>query len=181
MSMDTITCIKTRRSVRKFLDKKVEREVVEQLVELAKWAPSWNNCKAVRYTVVDQEENLKKLAKNWMAPENVHIVDNAPLVFVVSNVKKRSGYERDGYTSTDKGDAWEMFDAGTACQTLCLAANEMGLGTVIMGTFDEEGVSLWLDLPENETIIAMAACGYPNVIPNPPRRKEVSDILRYQA
>lgn len=178
--MNTNECIKTRRSVRKFTDKKVERDLVEQLVDLARWSPSWNNCRSIRYTVIDQDENIEKLANNWMAVENIHIVANAPLVFAISSVQKRSGFDRDGYTSSNKGATWEMFDAGVACQTLCLAANEMGLGTVILGTFDEENISKWLDLPERETLIALVACGYPEKIPLPPKRKEVVEILRYQ-
>lgn len=177
--MNTIECIKTRRSIRRYLPKKVEHEVIEKLIDSARWAPSWNNCKAVRYTVIDKEEQLQILANKFMAPENVHIVKNAPLVLVVSNVKKRSGYERDGSISTSKGDSWEMFDAGTACQTLCLAAAELGLGTVIMGTFNEAGITKFIDLPENENMIALVACGYPNEAPKPPRRKEVSEILRF--
>lgn len=122
---------------------------------------------------------MQLLANTLMAPENVHIVKNAPLVLVISNVKKRSGYERDGHVASAKGDSWEMFDAGAACQTLCLAAAEFGLGTVIMGTFDEDGISSYIGLPEDEKIIALVACGYPLEVPKPPRRKEVSEILRY--
>lgn len=122
---------------------------------------------------------MQLLANTLMAPENVHIVKNAPLVLVISNVKKRSGYERDGHVASAKGDSWEMFDAGVACQTLCLAAAEFGLGTVIMGTFDEDGISSYIGLPEDEKIIALVACGYPLEVPKPPRRKEVSEILRY--
>jgi len=129
--------------------------------------------------VVDQETHLEKLANTLMASENIHIVKNAPLVFIISNVKKRSGYERDGRISSTKGDSWEMFDAGVACQTLCLAAAELGLGTVIMGTFDEIGIARFAGLPEEEEVIALVACGYADETPKAPRRKEVSEILRY--
>lgn len=161
------------------MPKKVKREVIEQLVDAARWAPSWNNCKAVRYTVVDKEEYLQMLADTLIAQENIHIVKNAPLIFVVSNVKKRSGYERNGCLSSVKGESWEMFDAGVACQTLCLAATELGLGTVIMGTFDEDGIAKFIGLPENEEMIALVACGYANEAPKAPRRKEVAEILRF--
>lgn len=177
--MNTIACIKARRSIRKYLPKKVAHELIEELIACAKWAPSWNNCKAVRYTVVDQDAHLRKLADTLVASENIHIVKNAPLVFIISNVKRRSGYERDGHTSSIKGDSWEMFDAGVACQTLCLAAAELGLGTVIMGTFDEDGIARFAGLPEEEEIIALVACGYADETPKAPRRKEVSEILRY--
>jgi len=160
------------------LPKKVEHEVIEQLIDCARWAPSWNNCKAVRYTALDKEEHLQEIADTLIADENIYIVKNAPLILVISNVEKRSGYERDGQLSSSKGESWEMFDAGVACQTLCLAAAELGLGTVIMGTFDEEGISRFVGLPENEEIIALIACGYADEMPNAPRRKEVAEVLR---
>lgn len=177
--MNTIECIKKRRSIRRYLPKKVAHPLIEELIECARWAPSWNNCKAVRYTVVEKTKDLQELANTLVAPENIHIVKNTPLLFVISNVKKRSGYERDGHLSSSKGESWEMFDAGIACQTLCLAAAELGLGTVIMGTFNEKGISKFIGLPENEEIIAVVACGYADEMPNAPRRKEVGEILRY--
>ena len=177
--MNVIDCIKERRSIRRYKPCKVEHEVIEKLIDCGRWAPSWNNCKAVRYTVIEKEEELQTIAHTLVAPENVHIVENAPLLIALSIVKKRSGYERDGFTSTAKGATWEMFDTGIACQNICLGATELGLGTVIMASFDEDGISKFIDLPEDELIIALIACGYPDETPKAPRRKEVSEILRY--
>lgn len=177
--MNTIDCIKKRRSIRQYQPDKVDHGMVEQLIDAARWAPSWNNCKSIRYSVVDDRAQLDTIAHTLVAPENVHIVENAPMLIALSTVKFRSGYERDGTTSTAKGATWEMFDAGIACQTLCLAAEELGLGTVILASFDEDGVSEFIELPEDELIIAMLACGFPAHAPIAPRRKEVSEILRY--
>ena len=158
--MDVLECIRRRRSIRRFKPEKVGRSEIEQLIDCARWAPSWNNCKAVRYTAVENEAELKRIAETLVAPENVRIVGNAPLLLVLSIVKKRSGYERNGTTSTAKGSSWEMFDTGVACQNICLAAH--------------------VERPEDEEIIALVACGYPDGSPVPPRRKEVCEILRYR-
>lgn len=178
--MEALACIKTRRSVRKFLPEKVGREIVHDLIEHAKWAPSYNNTKVVRYVAIDDEAVISTIAESLMANENVAIVRNAPLLLVVSVVTGRSGRNRDGAFETTKGDAWEFFDAGAACQTLCLAAADMGLGSVIMATFDEEGISRLVELPDSEKIIALLALGRPAAIPAPPRRKDVSEILRFK-
>lgn len=53
--MNTVDCIKTRRSVRKFTEEKVPHEVLEQLVELSRWAPSWKNTQIARYVAVEDE------------------------------------------------------------------------------------------------------------------------------
>ncbi|MEA4954423.1 MAG: nitroreductase family protein [Pseudoflavonifractor sp.] len=179
--MDTLECIKSRRSVRKFQSTPVSSAQVEQLAEAGQWAPSWNNCKAVRYTALENPAMLKRISETLVAPENAAIVGNAPLLIALSIVKKRSGYERDGTTSTAKGASWEMFDTGVACQNLCLAAHSIGLGTCIMASFHEEGVAELIDLPEEETLIALVACGYPESVPTPPRRKKVGEILRYRS
>lgn len=177
--MDTIACIKHRRSIRLFHDRPVEHSLIREMVDCARWAPSWSNCKAVRYTVVEDPEMLRTISETLAAPENVHIIGNTPALFVLSTVKNRSGYERDGTTSTAKGDAWQMFDAGAACENLCLAATELGLGTVIMASFDEDGVTRLIGLPDDELIIALVAFGYPAMEPKAPRRKEVDEILRF--
>ena len=93
--MDVLECIRRRRSIRRFKPEKVGRSEIEQLIDCARWAPSWNNCKAVRYTAVENEAELKRIAETLVAPENVRIVGNAPLLLVLSIVKKRSGYEWD--------------------------------------------------------------------------------------
>jgi nitroreductase len=91
----------------------------------------------------------------------------------------RSGYERDGSFSTGKEDRWEIFDAGIATQTFCLAAYNEGLGTVIMGYFDEKEVSKVVDLPEGQKLAAMVAIGVPDETPDMPRRKSVEELLTY--
>lgn len=64
-----------------------------------------------------------------------------------------------------------MFDAGVACQTFCLAAHEYGLGTVIMGVFDESGISSLLDIPKERELAALIALGYPDIEPSAPNAK----------
>lgn len=61
--MNTIDCIKSRRSVRKFTEEKVPHEVLEQLVELARWAPSWKNTQIARYVAVEDEALKNRIAK----------------------------------------------------------------------------------------------------------------------
>ena len=95
-------------------------------------------------------------------------------------VKNRSGYEKDGSYTTSKEDRWEMFDAGIATQTFCLAAHEQGVGSVIMGIFDETKIAEVIDVPEGQQVAALIAIGYPVFEPEAPKRKEVSELLSFQ-
>ena len=98
----------------------------------------------------------------------------------LNTCNNRCGFERDGSYSTKKEDRWQMFDVGVACQTFCLAAHEQGLGTVIMGIWDEDGITKLLDIPENQELAALVAIGYPEDIPSAPKRKTVEDLLTYR-
>ena len=139
--MDLVTGIKERRSIRKFQDKKVPRELLEEIVNISAYAPSWKNTQVARYMIVDDEQKIAELANEKVAYGVEGIVaalKGAAAILILTYVKGRSGYERDGSFSTKKEDRWQMFDAGIAAQTFCLVAHEKGLGTVIQGYFDED-------------------------------------------
>ena len=72
-----------------------------------------------------------------------------------------------------------MFDAGIATQTFCLAAHELGLGTVILGIFDET-VSEVLEIPEDRELVNIICIGHPAESPEAPKRKTVDDLLLFK-
>ena len=116
-------CIKGRRSVRQFTKQPVGRELLAEIVETASYYPSWKHTQIVRFVAVEGEKK-ERLAKECtdMWANNGKIMESAPVVMAVTIIKNRSGFERDGSFSTNKGDRWQMYDAGIASQTLCLAA-----------------------------------------------------------
>ena len=73
-----------------------------------------------------------------------------------------------------------MFDAGVASEAFCLAAYEKGLGTVIMGIFDDDKVAELLELPEGRDIVALIPVGYPAEAPVAPRRKPVEEMVIFK-
>ena len=176
--MEIIEGIHTRRSVRKFQDKAVPHDVLEQIIAAAAYAPSWKNTQISRYIAIEGRETIDKLAEQY-APFNARTLSTAPLLIAQTCVTKRSGYERDGSFTTDRGAGWEMYDCGIAAQTFCLAAHEAGLGTVILGIFDRPALEKHLHVPEGQELVALIAVGYPDQEPAAPRRKAVSDLLTY--
>ena len=177
--MNAIDCIKERRSIRKFSDKAVDAEVIASVVATAAYAPSWKNSQTTRYIAV-LDKNLKdRLANECMMgfEYNIGTASGAPAMVVVTTINNRSGYERDGSATTSKGTHWQSFDAGIATQTFCLAAHEAGLGTVIMGIFDENKVAEVVGLPEGQSVSALVAIGYAAEEPAAPRRKSAEELL----
>lgn len=180
--MEFEKCLKERRSVREFKPDKVSRETFEKIIEMSRFAPSWKNSQTPRYHVVCDEA-----VKNTIADEcvlgfehNNGIIKGAPALLIITAVAKRSGYEKDGSFSTSKEDRWEVFDSGIATQSFCLAAHNEGVGTVIMGIFDDAKVKEKAGIPENENVMALVACGYAAGDNNgASARKEVSELVKF--
>lgn len=173
-------CITTRRSIRQFQDRPIDHALLEDLIETSSYCPSWKHTQIVRYIALEGELKDKIAADCTTAyPKNGEIIAAAPMLIAVTILKNRSGYERDGSFSTPKGDGWQMFDAGIAAQSFCLAAHDQGIGSVILGIFDEARAASYLELPQDRELVALIPIGYPAEEPAAPRRKPVSDLLSY--
>ena len=179
--MDAISMIRERRSVRKFKNEKVDRGTMKEIIDLSRWAPSWANYQIARYTLVEDETIIKKLAHEGVKDfvYNIKTLKEAKGVAVLSYVRGKSG-KLDTYGIESSGNnTWEIFDAGIACQTFCLAAYARGVGTCIMGVIDEKSIAGIVDLPKDETVAALIVYGYEEEHPKPTPRKNVEEIIRY--
>ena len=172
-------CITGRRSIRKFTEQPVSHELIEQIVSTASFAPSWKNTQIVRYIAVEGDKKAALAKCTSIYPGNGLIMEQAPMVIAVTAITGRCGFERDGSFSTPKGTGWQMYDAGVASEAFCLAAYEQGLGTVIMGVFDEEEASKVLELPDGRELVALIPIGYPAEAPNAPKRKTVQELITF--
>lgn len=179
--MQLTDAIKNRRSIRKYKSDKVSRETIEKIIDNTRYAPSWKNSQTVGYYIVDNESVKAEIAENGTMnfSKNKNNINSAPVLVVLSTVDGISGYNQDGSATTAKGEHWQSFDAGIACEAFCLSAFEYGLGTLIMGIYNEEKISELIGLPENEKISALIALGYPDEEPKAPKRKEVEEIIKY--
>lgn len=173
-------CIKGRRSVRKYSDQEISNELLTELVELARFSPSWKNTQVVRYHVIKNPDLKEQIAQNCVLgfAFNAKTIMRCQALVIVSVVAGISGYETDGSYSTSQEDRWEMFDAGIANQTFCLAAHSKGIGSVILGVLDETKIRQYISLPEQEKVTNLIALGYPSEpAKSAPPRKEVDQLL----
>ena len=178
--MELKECILTRRSVRRFDARPVPHEVLEQVVAQAAYAPSWKNTQISRYIAIEDRAMLDTICRDFLPEHNANIVSGAPLLIAQTFIKGRSGFERDGTLSTNRGEAWQQYDCGIAAQTFCLAAHDAGLGTVVMGIFPHEELGAFVNVPEEQELMALIAVGYPAEQPNAPKRKDVETLLTYR-
>ena len=178
--MNATECIKGRRSIRKFTNDKVSHSLLESIISNSSFSPSWKNTQITRYIAIEDTSIIQKIANEFTPDFNANIVRQVSTLIAVTFIKGRCGFERDGSYSTKREDRWQLFDVGAAFQTFCLSAHEAGLGTVIMGIWDEDGITELLNIPENQELAALIAIGYPDISPEAPRRKSVEDLLTYR-
>lgn len=179
--MQTSDCILGRRSIRRYTGQPISRETIERVVSLAAYAPSWKNSQVARYTVIADRAVIDKIAGECVLgfAHNAGIIQGCAALVVQSILTKHSGYERNGSFSTGQGTHWESFDAGIAAQTFCLAAHELGVGTCILGIFDEKKVAEVINLPSTQTVSCLIPMGYPAENPAAPARKSAGELIRY--
>ena len=176
--MNLTELIQTRRSIRKYEKKEVSKEDVKKLLEAVRWSPSWANTQCWEIIVVSDNKIREKL-KAVINPKNpaTEAVVSSPLLFALCGKLGISGYYKDKVV-TKFGD-WFMYDLGIATQSLVLSAYKVGLGTVIIGSFDHNKAKEILSVPDDYETVSLICAGYSAQSPKPPKRKEVSEFIHY--
>jgi len=188
--MELFEAIKQRRSIRKYTEDPVDDKAIEAILEAGRWAPSWSNTQCWRFIVVrDSEikanvaESLVKFKIQGELVDNPgkKIINTVPVLIVVCAEMGKSGGPPgpsggQGEFITDKGD-WFMFDTALAVQNMVLAAHGLGLGTVIIGTFDAVRAEKALEVPEGFRVVTLFPVGVPAKEGKAPPRKEISEIV----
>ncbi len=176
--MELQKCLEGRRSIRKYQDKEISREQLNELFKAALLAPSWKNSEVSRYYVIDTKEKKEEF-KKYLPQFNVNNTENCSAYIVSTVVDGKSGYTVEGEYATHLKEGFECFDNGLQVQNLCLKAYEMGFGTLIMGLYDEAGIREYLNVPDGEIIVTVLSVGYPDIEPNMPKRKELDEVVTY--
>ena len=169
--------IESRRSIRKYdPNQKVTRTQVEEMIKAAMLAPTWKNSQTARYYCVISEEMMNQVRSECLPAFNANNSADAGALIATAFVKDISGYERTGEPSNELGNGWGIYDLGLANENLILKAEEMGLGTLVMGIRDEKKLCELLQIPESETLVSVIAVGYAAVNPKMPARKTLEDV-----
>lgn len=175
--MELQQAITNRRSIRRYKDLDVENEKLVQLIESALLAPSWKNQQTSRYYIVKEKDTLKKL-KSYLPDFNQENSKDAPVLIVTTFVKDNVGFYKEGNPCDELGNGWGCYDCGLQHMNLLLKAEELGLGSLIMGLRDVKSIRTLLNIPDNELMMSIIAIGYPDINPDMPKRKSVEEIAK---
>lgn len=149
--MNVFDAIRTRKSVRQYLDKPIEAEKLTAVLEAGRLAPSASNRQEWRFIIVRDPATRKKLAE---AANGQTFIGEAPAVIVACA-------ETDGHIMRC-GQPCYPIDVAIALDHITLAAVESDLGTCWIGAFDEERVKDLLDIPDNIRVVDLMPIGYPS-------------------
>jgi nitroreductase len=173
--------VKKRQSVRKYLDKPVEREKLERCLEAARLAPSANNSQPWSFIVVDDPKLKEAVARKTfdrVISFNRFSLQAPVLILLLS--ERPSFFSRMGSAVKDK--QFNLTDIGIAAEHLCLQAVEEGLGTCMLGWFNEKGVKKLVNIPQQIRVELIVTMGYPMSDEiQPKERKEISQIRSYNS
>jgi nitroreductase len=179
--MDIFEAVRSRRSIRRFLDKPVEADKIEALLDAVRLSPSWANMQCWSFIVVSDRESRERISAlthvesffkplGYKANPAMKGIAEAPVVIVACADPGRSG--------NLWGQQYYMADVGIASQTLMLAARGLGLGTVFVGVFDDEGIHQLLGVPAAIRIVGLFPVGYPrDEDTKGPDRKTIGEIV----
>lgn len=167
--MDVLEAARTRRSIRSYEKKVVEREKILKVLEAARLAPSAANRQPWKFIVVT-DTNVRESLR---AAYNREWFVSAPVIIIGCAFPNEAWIRRDGE------EFWKV-DVSIAMQNLVLAAWEEGLGTCWIGAFNEHEVKSVLGIPETVRVLAMTPLGYPAVEKGPvTNRKSLEEIVYY--
>jgi nitroreductase len=167
-----------RQSERKYLDKPVESEKVERIVQAGRIAPSACNGQPWKFIVVTDKAKLSEVAAGASAKtlKMNTFVDQAPVLIVIirekSNLSSRAG-------AIVKDKDYSLIDIGIATASMAYQAYAEGLGTCIIGWLDEKKIRESLSIPKSKRIELILSVGYTDNILRAKVRKPPEDIISY--
>lgn len=151
--------IQQRQSVRRYQNIPVEREKIEKLIEAVHLAPSACNSQPWKLIIVDEAEIKNEVAKATFnkAVSFNKFATEAPVIAVLVIEKAKLIAQIGG---SIKNQEYPHYDIGIAATHFCLQAEELGLGTCMIGWFDEKKIQQLLNIPKKRKIGLLITLGY---------------------
>lgn len=170
--MELFTAIHTRPSCRDFLDDKIEKDLIEKIIEAGIMAPSPLNSQPWNFIVIPNDiakeqlfngaEECKAKAVEisgwkWLEKYSVNFLKTTPVIIVVTGDRTKSGVDQ----FHEDGPLAYQHACAAAIQNMILAAHALGIGSVWFTLFDKKSVKTLLNIDDNEVPLAFICLGKP--------------------
>jgi nitroreductase len=168
MTLDEL--ISTRRSIRQYNEKKVEKEIIEALVNAAIWAPTAGNLQLWKFIVIQDDKVLEKIKMfSPGMPKTAHCA--IAICVDLAEAEARGG-------ALIRKNA--PVDIAFAAQNILLKAHELGLGTCVVKSYNEKSVGQILKLTGEVAALMLITLGYYENLPKAPARKKINEVIHYE-
>ncbi|MCK5767346.1 MAG: nitroreductase family protein [Candidatus Atribacteria bacterium] len=164
-----LEAIKKRQSVRSYLDKEIPEELLRQVLEAGRLAPSAKNIQPWRFIVVKDNKIKEQLVP---ACKNQKFVGEASIV--IAGCATNPGYRM------GNGVQSYSIDLAIALDHMSLQAAELNLGTCWIGAFYQDKVKEVLKIPKDINVVALMPLGFPQTLGTKRGRKTLSEIVCYE-
>jgi nitroreductase len=165
-----LSLFRDRRSIRRYRPDPVPDEIVQELLEAGRWAPSANNLQPWRFIVIRDRLMREQIAMyaDYAGDHPAH-VGEAPLLIVLCGVIEDRLYHE-----------FLNGDVGMAGLQMMLQAKAMGLGTCWLGGLERRAIAGLLRIPDYLEIVSLLTVGFPAEDPEPTPRKSLDEIVHYE-
>lgn len=172
--------INKRQSDRAYLSNPIEKEKLNRILEAGRLAPSACNAQPWKFIVVDQQELKNKIAdctSSKILGMN-HFTKQAPIHLII--VEEKANFTSNA-GSLIKNKQFPLIDIGITAEHICLQATAEGLGTCMLGWFDETKVKKLLNIPKSKRVPLIITLGYPASETREKRRKDLDKLVSFNS
>jgi len=151
--MEFSEVIKLRHSCRNYSNEEIDSEILQEILDAGKFAPSAQNRQPWRYIIIKDKELIKKVAFHSIVSSINFFVKEAPVIIVAL-----------GDTDSSlrfNGQEYYLVDVAISFQQMMLAAWNRGIGSCWLAAFDEEQLRKLLDIHPKYRIVGLSPFGYP--------------------
>ena len=161
--------MRSRRSIRRYRPDPVPDDLLEQVLDAGRWAPSASNRQPWAFVVVRDPEIRRQVAEHaaYFVVRWAHVGD-APVIIALCGDSKNPAYR-----------SMLHEDVGLAGAQIMLQAHALGLGTCWVGGVDRKAIAAVLKLPPEQSLIGLITLGYPAEEPASPKRKPLAAFVHY--
>ena len=161
--MSLIEVVLSRKSIRRYEQKEIPRDVLDKILEAGRQAPSAANKQPWHFIVLTDSKIKRELSKGLFN----RFIKDAPVTVV-------------GCAHKDLiAGKWSIVSTTIALQNMVIAAWAMGVGPCWIGDFKEEKVKKLLSIPENWNVVALVSFGYPAEKPHSRKKKSMEEIVGF--